>query len=497
MQTRIFLPSLRKVFVLGFVVLGVAAHAEYRVTYSGGTVTSSGPYGSVTQTGWGTATGGVGGNPSRMAGPGSAAVSGPLIAKFTWFGNAWDRPDHIYVVEKTTATWGGDTGHCDDGLGGKKTPVEFGEVSKGSRIRYISGPTAVFELTVNPSADATFRSNGPAASDGMMAGDASVTYTAAVTDYALSIFSDRDTSYHKGANGLPESNTTAILSPRFGDTWVNPSTWTTEGGDGNWMPHYFSQPVFGRELIGGWINPYHEWNVGGTIFTDNFTTEWETVTKRWTYSADAFASLSEAPDSKIITLKVTDDGGSGIAVDGTYTLRIHHPFENWHLDPSWHLVMAPVVADNFTVIGDRPYSTLGADATCVWNKPPPFWNFPEWIAKLTGTQLKNPLYKFLFKVAEILMADLNGEGNQAGAGFDAVWNNHDAVHATIQGGTWSDSKILFGMTPRYMYEYDAKMFVCDAYGENGYQGEGQRVVAKIKAEYMSGTFFLIGDLGAG
>lgn len=274
--------NLKKIFVLGFATLCMGAHAEYVVTYSGGTVTSSGPYGSVTKGGWNTLTGGVGGNPSRSAGPGSASAGGPLVAKFTWNGNDWERPDHIYVVEKTTATWSGDSGHCDDGLGGKKTAFANGEISKGSKIRYIPAPAAVFELSESPSADVVSASSGGNSEDGPVAGAVGLTYTANVTDYAVTLFTDCDESFHKGANGLPESNTTDVLTPRFGDTTGYEDTITSG---------FLCTTTFRRELIGGWINPFHEWVVDGQTYSDTLLSEIESVYKSWWYIGRRFCCL--------------------------------------------------------------------------------------------------------------------------------------------------------------------------------------------------------------
>jgi len=228
---------------------------------------------------------------------------------------------------------------------------------------------------------------------------------------------------------------------------------------------------------------------------DSLVSEWSTVSSKIRYTPDAYAELSNkvGGDPKVVTLKVTNEGGSGAALNATYTLRVHHEQENWRINPSPSLVVtiAPLAANDLTVTGAKKYSTLGANCHVVWSKPVPIWDYATWVTKVAGTQLSDPRWKAFFKIAEIFLPDLSAEAKDANADFDDVWNNHTLVGATITGGSWSDSKLLYGMKPRYMYEFLPKYYQCDRYGYHGYEGKGERIAAKIFKEYMSGDFYRV------
>ena len=483
------LSSLRRLLPLALLALASISHAgHWAVAYSGGTGDqwgySSSPYSFSNGT----------------YGGGGSGASGTITARFTWTpdypGDTSVPPSTVYVFERCSASGTSGTGDSiapsgNNGLGDKPiTTIQqlapsYAQTtvsSTGTRITYknIGGGTS-FTVTASPSASGQI--------------NAGVSYAASVAPYAVTIRSDRDESFHKGANG-PESNNTDILTPRFGDTWIDPSNYTDGSLDD--PVGYYTTPSFTRELIGPWTNPLHEWDVYGKAFRDATFDEWVSVSNKIRYAPDDFARLSDKAggDPKVVTLKVTDNGGSGISVNATYTLRVHHPYENWRINPNPGLTVtiAPLAASDLIVTGSRKYSTLAADCICKWSRPSAFWDYATWATKVGGTQLRDSLWKAFFKVAEILLSDMGGEAIQAPAGFETVWNNHAEVGATITGGSWSDPKTLFGMKPRYMYEFKPKYYQCDMYGPHGYQGKGERIAAKIFKEYMSGDFYPVENL---
>jgi hypothetical protein len=144
-------------------------------------------YGGTTSYGGGASTGG--GIPGAIAvGPGSASASGPIIATFTWNdgGNPANIPPAVVLIrEESTASWSGDNGGCANGLQHPPVPSSNGAISTGVRYSSRLNPGATFIVTCSPSANATLAANS---STGLLAGHASVSYSAAAYPVRLSLY---------------------------------------------------------------------------------------------------------------------------------------------------------------------------------------------------------------------------------------------------------------------------------------------------------------------
>lgn len=136
-----------------------------------GSYTGTGLYGGGASTG-----GGFGS--FLVAGPGSASCSGTITATFTW-NNEGDEgnlpPQTVIIREDSTAEWGGDSGSASNGLGHSAVNQTYSGVSTGTKWSYRQDPGTEFQVTVTPSASASFSSNS---SSGLLAGACNVEYVA-------------------------------------------------------------------------------------------------------------------------------------------------------------------------------------------------------------------------------------------------------------------------------------------------------------------------------
>jgi len=168
-----------------------AEAGHYEVTYSGGTVTTTGtnpvcgrtlPYATDPQTGWygGSGTAGVCMDPPPVPGTGTVVCQGVVTMTFTWIKDPPDdleEPPGSVIVKKTsTANWAGDGGTAANGLGHPALPPSgFTQTSTGVQWIAVNEPGPLFTLTIDPSASCTFELGG---ASGMNSGSAGVTVKA-------------------------------------------------------------------------------------------------------------------------------------------------------------------------------------------------------------------------------------------------------------------------------------------------------------------------------
>ena len=262
------------------------------------------------------------------------------------------------------------------------------------------------------------------------------------------------------------SNSTGVLTPRIGDTWVNPVDFVREGDfdDPDRFNHYFNAITFTRELIGGWIDPYHEWNVDGTSFTDSFLLKRVSVSKQWDFSPEEFADLSDKTggETKFVTLRVTDVN-TGIVANATYTIRLHHPYEKWRKIGD----LADIAEDVVDLRPEQPgVAYAHGSIHCTWNIPDPMWKLLSVAVTVGSSDIRESLWKYFFRAAGIGLSDLGPKPDGGSAVFDSCWGT---AESTISGN-WSDDKGLYEMTPRLVLMYHAYKYEADGYGSHGYTG---------------------------
>ena len=469
--------SKQRLFALALFALAPAAHAGHWVTtYQGGKGAFTYSY---PQAGHDYAE-----DPAtkRWGGGGNYAY-GTIVATLTWTpdftGDTSPPPQTIYVLETCEAKGrstpsGQPTADADNGLKSPKSvvnqvqPYPFkAATSVGKRITYMQtgGTTVVVLPSVSPSAQGSY--------------EASVWYSAKVTDYAVTIWSDRDESFHReGGTTVPPnapvpvtrvSNDTNVLTPRFGDTWVDPNTRLIETSLEGDKPYYTSAPTFLASLVGPWQNPFYEWDVDGTVFSGNYTT----VSKLWKIYEPKLKEMgSDGSLTKLVKLKVTD--ATGISADATYTLRLHNPYDNWVKNRSLLPIFEAV--QSFTI--DSPgYAQSGGGIGCHWYEGGAEWAVMRDVANalepIGSGLLQNPIYAAGFSAAMIFLADAAPRPDHGIAPW--AWNSPGS---TISGGPWTDNIQAYDMIPALEIGYDRILQDADAYDYHGFTGLAHDVKTK-------------------
>lgn len=468
----------QKALILGLIVTvgGKASAGHWNVTYSGGqgTVWTSGSY------------------PYSLGfdgyGGGGSAAGGTITATFTWsFDEGTEGPPSaVYVVEQCTAegiSFNDNPVGADNGLGSPKTSssvqVSPGYVQKriyatGKRItRLNTGGTLQFVVTASPSASGLIM--------------ASVRYSASVTNYAVSVSSYLDTTYKKGASG-PVSNLGEVLTPREGDTWVDPNSVRYFNIDSVIFSVYDVAIGFRRELIGPWVNPYHAWNVDPTAYTDDLLHEYEAVYGAWEITPTQLADMGKnGPLIKKIRLTVTDDGGNGLSETATYDMRIHNKYDNWRtvgtLPSIWEVV------DNFTVNNNPPHASYPSGVPCSWTSQNVWWTAMQaaatQFAAVTSGAIANPIFSAGFGALGIGIDQL---GPKPYSGISAwAWG---LPGSTIDGNNWNVDPTQYRCSPSLEEKHDLYLQEADQWGPNGYVGIARDIKKKRNgAQRWIGHFF--------
>ncbi len=448
------LSSMRRLLPLSLASLARAGHWE--VTYSGDSASGDHPK----QYAW------DGSNYSAAG----VNVYGTVVATFKWtpdYPSDSSAPlDHAYVLETCSASGSNDNSNnphfnapaadADNGLrsgtvrqanhpyGNSSGYVVYTATSRGTRVTYHNiGSTREFQVSCSPTAQG-----------GMNYGSAVVTYRAEVTPYALSIHSDRDESFHKAPGGLPESNLNDVLTPRWGDTWIDPSASGAQDPFTGIYRYWFG---FTGEAIGFGSGFTPSWDLWGTT-----SSAWNQETQWVDFMPLDLAALSDNPIQRVVTLSATDS--NGVSATATCTLRIHHPYEGWH--------KIGELSDMTDQVGDLMPEAPGvafAHGTihCTWNNPGPFWKLLSVVTTVGSADVSGSLWKYFFKAAQIGLADLGPKPDGGSASFDNCWGTSES---TISDGNWSSDKTQYQMAPRLVRKYHAHKYEADGYDVHGYVG---------------------------
>jgi hypothetical protein len=146
----------------GFLVIVAQCWAgHYDVSFSGGTCHTTGDYGdhswpyAAVAGGWGGTAPTGGSTQGGPIGPGTGDCTGQITATFTW-NNGGDLnslpPEAVIIKQTSSASWAGDSGACNDGLGDPAVPSAGGQTSSGVHWIARSNPGNSFQITVTPSA---------------------------------------------------------------------------------------------------------------------------------------------------------------------------------------------------------------------------------------------------------------------------------------------------------------------------------------------------------
>ena len=231
----------------------------------------------------------------------------------------------------------------------------------------------------------------------------SVYYSVSVTNYAVTIRGDHDESFHKEGGPQPVpledipvtrvSNNTDVLTPRFGDTFVDPSAANAQDPFTGIYRYWFG---FTGEAIGFSANPTVAWNLRGAN-----SSAWNHETHWVDFAPMDLAALSDNPSQRVVTLRLTDPGG--ISADATYTLRIHHPYEKWH-----KIGELNDVGDQVADLSPESPGVAYAHGSihCTWNNPGPFWKLLSVAITVGSADIGGSLWKYFFKAAGIGATDL-------------------------------------------------------------------------------------------
>ena len=393
-------------------------------------------------------------------------------------------PSYVYVLETCTANGlsgspgAGPSASANNGLGShvvttvNQIAPTYNQTSvscKGTRITYQNlGGSGAFTVTCSPVASGAL--------------GCGVQYSAVITAKALTINSSVDITYHKGPDGLPVSNSTSVLSPKYGDTWVNPyNAW------------YFVNPTFTSDPVGMWSNNlYHAWNAAGEPFTDSLLSTYTSITPTtWNLTAAQLTQMGiSGPVTYEVDLTLTDNGQGGISVPAVYYMRAHNPYDDWI-----NTGTLPDIYEGVTINIAKPGScTRGTGIACTWTEDDIWWSALSsantLLTPVLSSVCENPLYDGLFAAAGIGLTQVLPLPSNAAAMFDSLWGFATAdgkVKSTISG-SWTDDPQPYSMTPELDIEYILITQTADTYGPNGYTGLTPNILAKKKAYVWYGNY---------
>lgn len=450
-------------------------------------------------TGYGYINGGWGVSLPSM-GPGVyPSAGGAITATFRWNYRYGNPPtDGVYVSETCTAqaeSTSPAVPSANNGLSSGTSTTTSGSQTTitctGIRVQHISNPGNSFTVTASPSASGTI--------------GISVVYSAAIITKLVTINSSVDESFHKGSNGQPVTDLSNVATPRWGDTWVDPSSWQYDQS-GNVI--YVVSPTFTEERIGVWNAPTHRWTTSQAVvnsWNDDLFFSWTSIPPEWHISPDALAQMGTgAPLVITVNLTLTDHGGGmdGQSATAVYNLIIHNPYENWVPYGIQGLLTSQTV-QNFT-IASPGYSRSTGTIQCTWYNGGAEWGVMQPIqaglVSISATVFANPIYKAGFLAAAIGLSDLGPKPDNGVApwAWAADYSSIGGPFSTITGGNWNSDQTLFGMIPRLEKGYTLNEQMCDAYGPHGYLGHAYDMKAKPNDHYYwVGDFYLNSTLGGG
>ncbi|HVT11738.1 MAG TPA: hypothetical protein VHE55_05690 [Fimbriimonadaceae bacterium] len=262
----------------------------------------------------------------------SVTASGTVQVRVSWSDPNSPAPSEVFLIVNSNASWSGDSGQCDDGLGDKPIPTIIpagvpgdGAISSGVHVirKVYTGSPIEFDLSPSASYSAT--------QEGESFG-AGITLTITPTQKAVEITCDRDMTFHKEGEMTRASNEVVNLDNVVGDTAATEHIGIDEFG---FPSHYwFSTPTFFRNLFGPWApgnSPYNQWTSDPEHWEDTLVSEIVSVTPtQWEWSVDDMlhAGLTGTPFEKVVHLTVTDNDGHGDAMSAQYMMRVHAPAEN-------------------------------------------------------------------------------------------------------------------------------------------------------------------------
>ena len=431
-------------------------------------------------------------------GGGGSSASGTITATLTWTPSQPEEapPSYVYLVENSTATATAGTGtpspQADNGLDSILTttvnniaPTYSQTTVKmtGSRLTYynLGGTTTQITATCSPTASGQI--------------GCGVTYTAGVTNIQGEITSSIDTSYFKGSNGLPQANNAQNgiklqLSPRYGDTFVDPSSGITQSP---LLPpyEYLVIPQFNAVVQGFAQNPYHSWTTEAGSWSDEPWVQYTYINPQYVISTSLLNNMGIGPYETNVSLSVTDQNGGGASLSLLYKLRIHNLYDTWTVKQQ----LPPNSVDMQLTTPTPHVAKGGGTIACQWVEPGPEWSYMTGqmssLLSVASAACTNPYFAAGFAAAGIGIATLGPKANSNNCqwAWHADYTSYGGPASTITGGTWSDLQSGYQMVPHLALGYSNTLWQADNYGPNGFIGEALDIKSKPNGNYFwTGAF---------
>ncbi|HWA82287.1 MAG TPA: hypothetical protein VG820_02560, partial [Fimbriimonadaceae bacterium] len=108
-----------------------------------------------------------------MGEPGWTHCHGTITVTYTWNneGDSSDLPPTTAILKQVgMASWAGDSGSADDGLGDTQVLGDYSGSSSGTHYQIIGNPGTTYTMTVTPDASSTAVVGGPAPMVGASSG---------------------------------------------------------------------------------------------------------------------------------------------------------------------------------------------------------------------------------------------------------------------------------------------------------------------------------------
>lgn len=339
---------------------------------------------------------------------------------------------------------------------------------------------ASFAIEVDPVATASNAAGGASAG---------VLYSASIVTKAVTINCDRDTTYWNNSGVRTANDLMYWLSPRVVDVGIGPDDSRYHEDQLRW----YTGPVFARQLIGSWTDPFHIWTTT-TFFSylrseinytrqDSLLEEVTSIAPEWSFTNSELEEMGQfGPAVRWVRLTVKDEGGSGYQANAKTKVIIHNQFEKWRVVENlgtWFRELALTV--------EHPgYAVGGGGIACSWFETDSVWNAMGGIAtplfEIGVSFMKNPVYSVGLKMAGLTMQGILPRANNGTAPW--AW----ASEGSTISGSWSDNPQDYIMYPRLDRKFGQAKWRADEYGRSGFVGVRDTIIAKEQGYRWRGNF---------
>jgi len=291
------------------------------------------------------------------AGVQEATTNGSFQTRLTWGGT--NRPETVYVLETSTASWSARNGNATQGSGsasnggGAAVPKTFthywgtsqGEEATNRKLRQFKVPASGVVEFGSPSFSASATAViGDGASGGF---HVSAGYEVAIDNRGVIITNpsmESGGNYRKGSEGTPvlnERNSDGSITVDSTIPWHDQIVLNPQGGGNSVIPagwqlnaDFIAVPAgFPTGVVDGGLLIEVNWsNSGEGTVSNGLYNKWDTQLTIPTVPQE-FASSQPYPKDKTSSVRVkVSDKRPGLEADAenSYTIRWHVPFEGWH-----------------------------------------------------------------------------------------------------------------------------------------------------------------------